>query len=164
MLRVRCMLLAACLVFAAEGTGRISCALVLCAKPKCPYPIPADPRNGRCCPTCPLPTEPPTLDCSLVSCFVPCSNPDPPPKGECCPICPEPPTLDCRVIFCAKPKCKKPLPPPKGECCPVCPDPPTEPPADWYGEQDQIVPTPSLHLGGSAAKFAQVRNLAENGL
>ena len=130
---VRCLLLALTamyLIFVAEGAGlRINCALVLCAEPNCPHPFPADPLRGRCCRICPPPTEPPTLDCSLVSCFVPCSNPDPPPQGKCCPICPEPPTLDCRLVFCGQPKCKKPLPPPKGECCPVCPDPPTtEPP------------------------------------
>ena len=34
-------------------TAIIDCRLVLCAKPQCPNPIPANPAKGKCCPTCP---------------------------------------------------------------------------------------------------------------
>ena len=34
-------------------TAIIDCRLVLCAKPQCPNPIPANPAIGKCCPTCP---------------------------------------------------------------------------------------------------------------
>lgn len=120
------LIAASTILVVTNATFPINCALVLCAKPTCRWPIPANPIKGRCCPTCPLPTEPPTLDCRLVRCGKPnCPRPLPPPKGQCCPVCPdpptEPPTLDCRLVRCAKPKCSNPIPPPKGQCCPTCP-------------------------------------------
>ena len=45
--------------------------------------------SGECCPRCPAPTEPPTLDCRLVLCPAPdCLRPLPPKPGQCCPTCP----------------------------------------------------------------------------